>query len=476
MKAGSPKEQQQGLRRNLPVWAALGLSVAMLGPSMAVNINPQAPAGHVGPAIPLVFVLAMAGVLLVAHAFARLSQHVAHAGSVYGFIGATIGPRSGFVGGWLLLGTYLAFAVCTAAGAALFLGEFLTTAFGVAVPWEAVIVVVVLAVGFLALRPARAATAVLLTVELVTVGLILVVAVVVVVKVVSGAGPTGGADFGALFSLPEGAGGSALFVALTFGFLSFAGFEAGSTLGEETRNPKRAIPVAVLGTVVLAGLFFVVVTSAEVLGFGTDAGGVAAFIASPSLVGELADRYIGGPVGSLVALGAGLSAFGSSLACTVGASRLLFAMGRDGFISERLGRTTGSGVPRTAVGSVLGVVVLALLGLRLLATTEVVDVFFWSATIGALSLFLAYLLCLTGAAAFIARRTSASVSRAEIVIPVVGIVLIGYVTYSNVWPVPDPPYNTFPYIVVGWLVIGVVAVVAVPGLAERIGRRLAAEG
>ncbi|WP_236794772.1 APC family permease [Amycolatopsis sp. GM8] len=469
------KGQQRGLQRNLSVWAALGLSVALLGPSMAVNINPQAPAGKVGPAVPLVFVLSMVGVLLVAHAFARLSQHIANAGSVYGFIGATIGPRSGFVGGWLLLGTYVAFAMCTASGAALFFGDFLKTALNFDIRWEFVIIPVLLVVGFLALRPARAATKVLLVVEFVTIGLILTVAIVVFAKVIGGSGPASGAHVSALFTLPDGVGGSALFAAMIFGFLSFAGFEAASTLGEETRNPKRDIPVAIVGTVIVAGIFFAVVTSAEVLGFGTGPDGTAAFTASPSLVGDLASRYLGGPVGDLVTLGAAFSAFGSSIACTVGASRLLFAMGRDGFITEKLGSADKSGVPRVAVGSILAVVVLALVAMRLFATSAVVDVFFWTATIGALLLLVAYLLCLAGASAFIGRRRSGSISRAEIAIPIAGIAVVGYVLYRNVWPVPDPPYNTFPYLVAAWLAIGVALVVATPGLAQRIGARLSAE-
>lgn len=60
------------------------------------------------------------------------------------------------------------------------------------------------------------------------------------------------------------------------------------------------------------------------MAFGTDADGVAAFAASPSLLGEISTSYLGSWVGDAVTLGAAVSAFGCCLACMVGASRLLF--------------------------------------------------------------------------------------------------------------------------------------------------------
>jgi amino acid transporter len=53
----------------------------------------------VGRAVPLAFALATVGVLLIAYSFVRLCQRFHHAGSVYGFVGVTLGPRSGIVAG-----------------------------------------------------------------------------------------------------------------------------------------------------------------------------------------------------------------------------------------------------------------------------------------------------------------------------------------------------------------------------------------
>src|SRR6185503_461268 len=92
-------EEPRALRRNLSIWGAVGVALGLMAPSLAINLNPQAPATHVGRAVPLVFLLAMVGVALVAYGFVRLCQSFHHAGSVYGFIGVTVGPRAGFVAG-----------------------------------------------------------------------------------------------------------------------------------------------------------------------------------------------------------------------------------------------------------------------------------------------------------------------------------------------------------------------------------------
>ena len=97
----------KSLVKNLNVWEAIGISVALMAPSMAAYINPQGTAVVVGRAVPVAFALATLGVLLIAYGFVRLCQNFNHAGSVYGFVGATMGPRSGGVAGWGLLGTYI---------------------------------------------------------------------------------------------------------------------------------------------------------------------------------------------------------------------------------------------------------------------------------------------------------------------------------------------------------------------------------
>src|ERR687884_999946 len=109
-----------GLRRELRFWEAIALSIAIMAPTAAMALNGTVPAQLVGRAVPLAFIFATVGVVFVSYAFIRLTGYFSHAGSVYAFSGATLGPRAGFFSGWALFGTYLAFTAASTAEVGLF--------------------------------------------------------------------------------------------------------------------------------------------------------------------------------------------------------------------------------------------------------------------------------------------------------------------------------------------------------------------
>jgi amino acid transporter len=466
-----------GLRRQLSIWEAIGISVALMAPSMAANINPQGTAGSVGRAVPLAFALATVGVLFVAYTFVRLCQAYHHAGSVYGFVGATLGARPGVVAGWSLLGTYVFYGVVTSAAAGIFGASFLTTV-GIwpdAPDWAPFPLMAVALVGvfLLAVSPARKGTRLLLVVEGVTVLLILLVTVVVLVRLLGGSAPDGHTFDLSVFTVPAGTETSALFLGVVFGFLSFAGFEAAATLGEEARNPRRDVPRAILGTAIFGGVYFVFVTAVEVMGFGTDEAGVAAFTSSSSLLGDLGTSYIGAWVGDLITLGAAVSAFGCALACAVGASRLLFALARDGVLPTGLAQVSERrGTPgRATAAVVLAMAVIALIDAAVFGGAPF-DLFSWSGTIGTLILIVVYVLATVGAVRLLFFSGPPRVNRAEIVIPVLALLVLGYTLYRNVIPYPTGPAAWFPVVCVGWILLAVLFVLARPAMARRAGERL----
>src|SRR3954453_10908649 len=416
--------KRTGLRGgSLSIWEAVGISIALMAPSMAANINPRGTSFLVGRAVPLAFVFATVGVLLVSYTFVQLCRIYNHAGSVFGFVGATLGPRAGVLAGWSLMGTYTFYTCVTAAAAGIFSATFLDE-IGI---WdnhpawaEFLLAFLALAGAFyLASFPARAATRVLLSIEGITVLLILVVATVVLVKVIGGDTPGNQSFTLDVFSPPSGTGIGDVFKGAVFGFLSFAGFEAASTLGEETREPRRAIPRAILGTAIFGGIYFVDVTSVEMMGFGTDAKGVAAFGSSGSLLGDLGSTYITSSIGNIVTLGTAISAFACILACVVGATRVLYALSRDGFGTQGLGVVhSRTGTPVRALGTICGVAAIVILADRILFTSDPFDVFIWSGVIGTLILLVAYLLATIGAMRMLWFRTGYLVPLWQIVVPV----------------------------------------------------------
>src|SRR5690242_6811529 len=397
--ATTPQERST-LRRSLSVWQAVGISVALMAPSMAANINPQGTALTVGRATPLAFFLAAVAVLLIAYVFVRLCQYYRHAGSVYVFVGSTLGAPGGAIAGLCLFGTYVFYALVTASAAGIFGSQFLDiiNVWNNQPSWSGFLVgFVALALAlFLAIVPAKRAAEVLLSTEGITVALIVVVSLVVLVRLIAGNAPHGAGFTMKVFEVEPGTSASTLFLGIVFGLLSFAGFEAASTLGEETHHPQRDIPRAILGTAIFGGVYFTVVTAIEMMAFKPDAAGIKAFTQSGALVGDLGTSYIGSWVGDLITLGACVSAFACCLACVVGASRLLFAIVRDLAPGHPLGRTGTNATPAAAATTVCVTVLLMAVICAVFFNAKPFDTFFWSGAIGTLILLVAYLLATIG--------------------------------------------------------------------------------
>ena len=471
-------EDTRGLKRSLSVWAAVGLSVALMAPSMAANINPQGGATYAGRAVPLTFLIAAVGVLLVAYSFVRLTQYFHHSGSAYAFVGATLGPRTGVVAGWGMLGTYTFYAVVTASAAGIFGTAFLQEVGAwpnppTWAPWILVAVALALVL-WLAVIPLRRGASVLLTVEGTTVALILIVTAVVLVRLLAGNAPGHEHFTWSVFSVSPGTNTNDLFLGVVFGFLSFAGFEAAATLGEEAKRPTRDIPRAIFGVAVFGGVYFTIVTAVEMMGFGTSTAGVKNFVLSPSLLGDLGSSYVGHWVGDVITLGTTVSAFGCCLASTVGAARLMYALSRDAGGARGVGAGSRWGTPANAtmVITAMSAVIIIVYATAFHATAF--DSFLWSGTIGTLILLVVYVLASIGTIMLVFVRQKLMVPMWQIVIPIAGLIVLGYTLYRNVWPYPTGDGRWFPITAGVSLVVAIVAVIAAPRTAAKLGVALAA--
>ena len=255
----------------------------------------------------------------------------------------------GAAGGWL----YYAGTIILTVGLGVLLGGFikdnLLTAFEIDLDlpiwvWDAVVAALLLR-GPLP-RACRSRRRVQLALALISIAVVLVFFVTVISKL-------GDAnDFAkALDPSPDG-GFSGILFGVLYGVLIFVGFETAANLAEETAEPKRSIPRAVLGAVVLVSIFYVIAAYVEVAGFGFD----LAVITSAEVAGA-----------PLFALGAPGGEFGSEfwlkvlilvvfldmLAVYVGAgvasTRGMFAMARDrrlpaplASVSSRFGTPAGA--------------------------------------------------------------------------------------------------------------------------------------
>ena len=452
------------LRRELRFMETASVSIGVMAPTLAMSVTGVAAADALGRGAPLAFAFAALGVGLVAYGFVRLAGEFSHAGSVYAFVGNTLGPRAGFLAGWALLGTYLVFPPVSITGVAIF-GRAFLDATGLAhdADWYPLALAAWAVIWFLAARGVRPTTRSVLAFEVVSVCLILVLMGAIFWRLAAGTAPGGQALSGRVFVLPPGVGVSTLALAATAGFLAFAGFESAGSLGEESVVPTRMIPRAIVTAVAFGAVFYVACVTAQSLGFGTGAAGVSAFRHSQAPLGELAQRYVGTPLASLLDLGAVLSALGAGLGGVTVAARMMFAFGRDGLAARRLsGVSAATGVPRRAL-AVEMLFGLALLTAFRLAGTSALNVFFYLATIGVLWLLVMYVLTNVAAARHLGRR-----SLWQVVAPAGGVLIAGFVLYHNVWPVPAAPYEFFPYLALGWLAAGLIATAVIPGFSAKV--------
>ncbi|MFM8410238.1 MAG: APC family permease [Alphaproteobacteria bacterium] len=468
-----PTAGSNTLRRALGVRDAVAMSVAGMGPTLAMNLNPQEPAKHVGRAIPLVFLASMLLLLLVAWCFAHLSRRHPNAGSAYGFVGAVLGPRAGLFAGWVLLGTYLAFALCSMAGFGLFRSDVATRLHVLDHPSSLTFTVFgALAIAAICVTSAKRATDALTVFEGLSILAMVGLSCAILWQVATGHGPAGDPPIVDLFVPPAGTGPSEIALALSFGFLSFAGFEEAATLAEEVRDPDTTIPRVLLGSILGAGALFVLTTTAQVLGFGADAAGLARFTTSKSLLADLATRSFGPHWGDVMDVLAVFSALGCGLASVLAASRILWAIARDLAPASALARVSTGGTPLVAS---LAIVVLALagyLGMRLAFDARGSDAFFWGSTLGALGLLVAYLAVVASAAVSSMRdvrdgREGGRPSR--VAIPLLAGAAIAYTLAVNLAPTQPGAYAILPWIVLAWCAMPVLLVAVRPDLAARIG-------
>ena len=425
-------------RLSLP--EAVGMSISVICPTVTAAFNVTLVVQSAGAAAPLAFAIGTVAMVLVALSFIAFTHRVAHAGSAYAYISHTFGSRMGFVAGWSLLLTYLGFAT----GQAALVGSFTAAALkgfsiDIGSSWLAVSGVAMLLAWWLAYRDMRLAGRLMLGLEAVAVAGILALCVAILMQVRPGI-ETAAASFR---PSAEFNGWSGLGFAMVFCILSFGGFEGAATMGEETHNPRRNIPLALLFTVIASGLFFIFVAYCEVVGFGPN--GIKALGKSEAPLNELALRYVSPGMAIALDLAAAISCFSGMLGPLAAAARVLFALGRGGLAPTMGAVHPVHGTPAPAVSmSALLIILPFMLWAPFIGSG---NYYSYTSTTATLALILVYIS--VGAAETVESwRERRPIWSA---ICLLGPGLLIWVLYRNIYPVPEYPNNLWPYMVLAWV-------------------------
>ena len=427
-------------RLSLP--EAVGLSLAVISPTVTAAFNITLLVQAAGPAAPLTFAIGMVAMALVALSFMAFTHRVAHAGSAYAYVTHTFGSRAGFVAGWTLLLTYIGFAT----GFAALVGSFTSAALkGVGIDiswmWLAIGSVALIIAWWLAYRDMRLSGRLMLAFEVIAVLGIILLCVLILRQV----HPTLEQTLTTFRPAKDYGGWSGLGFGMVFSILCFAGFEGAATLGEETINPRRNIPIALLGTVIFSGVFFAFVAYCEVLGYGF--AGLKDLANSQAPLDDLSMRYASSKLAIGLDLAAAVSCFSGLLGGIAASGRLLFALGRAG-LSKRLADVHPiHGTPASAV-SWAAILIIAPFALWAPFATAG-DYYSCTSTIGVLALILVYI-GVGGAELVEARREQRLLWS---IICIFSPLLLLWVLYRNIYPVPSYPNNLWPYFALVWMLI-----------------------
>ncbi|MGO3048408.1 amino acid permease [Staphylococcus casei] len=275
--------------------------------------------------VPYAYLFAMIAMLFTAYSYGQMAKAFPSAGSAYTFVSKSLHPSLGFMVGWTILLDYLFLPlVIWLIGA-----EYLTTAFPMIPSWAWIIIFIVVTtlVNIIGINTTTSMNLLIMIFQL----LVIVIFVVLCIwSVVHGMGE-GHLVSKHILSL-KGNPISPILAGAAIACYSFLGFDAVTTLAEETNNPRKTIPKAIMLITIIGGFLFVLVAyvlSITIPNFN-------AIHNTESAAFEIAKIVGGNFLSALFLSGLVLAQLASGLSAQTSGARLLYAMGRDGVLNKQI--------------------------------------------------------------------------------------------------------------------------------------------
>ena len=386
-------DSSQSLRAGkIGIWGIVFFVVAAAGPLVGMTgALPPSIALGTGAAAPGSYLFVGLTLLLFSVGYASMSHRVTNAGAFFAYIGRGLGPNFGVASAFVSVLAYLTVQLSIYG----FFGGLLAGQAGM-LPWWGWATVAWVLVSLLSLCQVDVGAKVLGVLTVLELGSLVVTSV----AILSHGGPEG-LNFAASFSpsniLAGGLAGSAG-IAFAFAFASFIGFEASAIYGEESADPKTAVPRATYLSVCVITLLFALTSFAIVTGLGaskvvdkvvelTTVDKVP--LTDPSAVMfAMASQYVAPWMAKVMSVLVLSSLFAGILAFQNSASRYLFALGRGGALPNALAHVNRFGAPGAAalLTSVLSGLVIAVFVAA--GLDPILNMFFWFSGLAVVSIVL----------------------------------------------------------------------------------------
>jgi amino acid transporter len=424
----------------------LSQSVANISPTLTPVVIVPVVFATAGDGTWLAYLFATVSLVLVGMNINQFAKRSASPGSLYSFITRGLGMNAGFLAGWCLVLAYLFTGMAVLAGAVnyavillgmvgisshSFLLPLVLFAGGTALAW------------LIAYRDIQLSTRLMLVLEAISMVVILTLGAIIMYQK------------GVFIDTPQIQMGAMNFngikAGLVLAIFSYVGYESATTLGEEAKNPLKAIPRSVILSAVISGIFFMVTAYIAVLGFR---GLKATLDQSTAPFNDLATNAGVGFFGVIISLTAVISLFACTLASLNAGSRIVYSMGRHGIFHAHMGKTHSSNeTPHNAASVSAGIIVI-IPAIMLACGYGILDVFNDLSTIATYGFLIVYAMVSIAAPVYL--KQIGKVTFGAVAVSLLAVGLMGFTIYSTVYPLPAAPMTYFPFYFLGYLVVGIV--------------------
>jgi amino acid transporter len=433
-------------------------NVTHIAPAIAAFFFTATIVGFSGAHAPLAYFLGFLVVLALGVCLVQLAKKFPSAGGYFTYVSRTVGARAGFLTGWM----FVLYSPIVTGPIVAFLGFILEgelqTNYGATwFHWWMFVIVVL---------PALAALAYL--------GIQLSVRTIVVVGaaeflIVLALGLTGLINPGpggftlSAFDYTFNPGGiattSGFFLAIVFTVQGLTGWEAAAPLAEETENPRRNIPRAIMASIVIIGVMLILVLWGQIIGWGVN--NLTKLPTSSELPALVIAHRVWGGLWWLALLAMFTSVFGASLACQNVATRMWYRMGRAGVLPAAFATVNPKRkTPTVAIHAQTLLNVILGLGAAAIWGPDKIFVFSVGFVL-VLGVIFVYVMANIGVVLYYWRERRQEFNWIyHFVFPVGTSLILLYSVYASFNPLPAYPYNLTPVVVGAWLVIGIAVMLA----------------
>ena len=420
---------------------------------------------------PLAYFIGVLVVLMLGSTLAQLAKHLPSAGSYYTYVARSVNPRAGFLTSWM----YILYSPLVGGPLLGFFGFILAGELSEHydiqadwLPWALIIIGAPL-IAFLqweGIKPSVRTVVVLGSIEM-----LIVFGLALSGFINPPAGTSATVD---VFNPGLVTDWTTFALAFVFTVQGLTGWEASAPLAEETKDPRRNVPLSVMLSIIIIGTFLVFVFWGVVTGFGNDA---TAIVDSPVLPALALAQRVWGDLWWILLFAFANSVFAVCIACANVGTRMWYSMARSGSFPAALAKTHPE--HKTPTNAIL--VQLALnLGAGLIGAWIwgfEVSFFLLVGLVLVLAVTVAYLMANLGVFLFYRREHRDEFNWIlHFVFPLVSSAILLYGIYKS-FPIADPYWQAL--IIDGvWLLIGILILVilAMRGNEEWMKKAGAAVG